>query len=298
MDLRQLRYFIKVVECGNVTRASELLHIAQPAVSQQIRNLEVELETILLSRMPYGVMPTEAGKTLYHHAVMLLQEADRTKEILKLDAEVPQGRVSVGLPSSTSKAFSLPLINAVLKHYPGIVLELLEIPTADMLDQLQNGRIDLAITADADEIPGLCKQPLFMEELCLVVWPEFELNQKPIHIMQIARMPLILPSAPNSIRIRMERAIKECGLPCNILFEVSSISLLFAAVQEKIGVSLLPRSVSHLDLVGGRVRFIQINHKDLRRELSLCWKKNIFLSNAAIKIKDIILDMSIEMPSQ
>lgn len=123
MDLRQLRYFVKVVECGNVTHASEALHVAQPAVSQQMRNLEQDLGMQLLERSVRGVAPTAAGRTLYQHALELLRQADGTRELLRRDADTPQGRVTVGMPSSTARVLAIPLARAVRDRYPGIMLE-------------------------------------------------------------------------------------------------------------------------------------------------------------------------------
>jgi LysR family nitrogen assimilation transcriptional regulator len=127
MDLRQLRYFVKVVECGNVTRASEALHIAQPAISQQMRNLEADLGMQLLERSVHGVAPTAAGQTLYRHALELLRQADGTRELLRQDAELPQGKVSVGMPSSTARVLAIPLARTIRDRYPGIALELISV---------------------------------------------------------------------------------------------------------------------------------------------------------------------------
>ena len=91
MDLRQLRYFVKVIECGNITRASEALHIAQPAISQQMRNLELDMGMPLLERSVHGVVATAAGQTLYRHAIELLRQADGTREMLRQDADFGPG---------------------------------------------------------------------------------------------------------------------------------------------------------------------------------------------------------------
>jgi len=291
MDLRQLRYFVKVVECGNVTRASEMLHIAQPAVSQQILNLEGELGMRLLERSTYGVAPTAAGKTLHRHALALLREADRTRALLLQDAEMPQGKVSVGLPSSTSRVLAIPLARTVLDRYPGIVLELIEVPTADMQRLLESGRVDLAIVADAVATQGIRKEHLLSEVLCLIAWPEFELPHEPIRVTELARMPLILPSAPNSVRTRVEGALQEHGLSCEVLFEASSITLLFAGVLARLGVTVLPWSAAHIELDEHKLKLARIDHRQFRRDLSLCWRDSALLSNATIKVKEIMLEL-------
>jgi len=291
MDLRQLRYFVKVVECGNVTHASELLHIAQPAVSQQMRNLERDLGMQLLERSVHGVAPTAAGRTLYRHATELLRQADGTRELLRQDAELPQGKVSVGMPSSTARVLAIPLARLVRDRYPGIVLELIEAPSADLGGLIGDGRVEIAVVADAVETRGVAAQRLVTEVLHLIAWPDFALPAGPVKLAQLARMPLVLPSAPNSIRSRVDWALREAGLPCEVLFEASSTALLFAAVIARLGVTILPWSAAHVELDERKLKLAQVDHPLFARDLSLCWHDTELLSNAVQKVKAIIVEL-------
>ncbi|MBR8302336.1 LysR family transcriptional regulator [Burkholderia dolosa] len=292
MDLRQLRYFVKVVECANVTRASEMLHVAQPAVSQQIRNLESEMGMLLLDRSSQGVTPTAAGLTLHRHALQLLREADRTRELLRQDAETPQGKVTVGLPSSTSRVLAMPLALAVRARYPGIVLELMEVPSAELPEAISSGRIDVAIVADAVQARGIKTEYLLSEALYLFAWQEFDLRREPIRVTDLSRMPLVLPSAPNSIRTRVELALRERGLACHVVLEASSAALLFSAVAAKIGVTVLPWSAAHAELDRNTLKLVRINNRHFKRDLSLCWRDTPLLSNAVVKVKATMMEMA------
>ncbi|CAE6907276.1 HTH-type transcriptional regulator ArgP [Paraburkholderia domus] len=293
MDLRQLRYFVKVVECGNVTRASEALHIAQPAISQQMRNLERDLGMQLLERSVQGVAPTAAGQTLYRHAIELLRQADSTRELLRQDAELPQGRVSVAMPSSTARMVAIPLARTIRDRYPGIALELLEAPSAELGSLIGSGRVELAVVVDAVETRGVAAQRLLTEALYLIAWPEFQMPREPVSISELARMPLILPSAPNTIRSRVEWALREAGLPCEILFEASSTALLFAAVMAKLGVTILPWTAAHVELDEHKLKLklAKVDHRLFSRDLSLCWHDTALLSNAVQKVKATILEL-------
>jgi LysR family nitrogen assimilation transcriptional regulator len=291
MDLRQLRYFVKVVECGNVTRASEALHIAQPAISQQMRNLERDLGMQLLERSVQGVAPTAAGQTLYRHAIELLRQADSTRELLRQDAELPQGRVSVAMPSSTARMVALPLARTIRDRYPGIALELVEAPSAELGSLIGSGRVELAVVVDAVETRGVAAQRLLTEALYLIAWPEFQMPREPVSITELARMPLILPSAPNTIRSRVEWALREAGLPCEILFEASSTALLFAAVMAKLGVTILPWTAAHVELDEHKLKLAKVDHPLFSRDLSLCWHDTALLSNAVQKVKATILEL-------
>jgi LysR family nitrogen assimilation transcriptional regulator len=291
MDLRQLRYFVKVVECGNVTRASEALHIAQPAISQQMRNLERDLGMQLLERSVQGVAPTAAGQTLYRHAIELLRQADSTRELLRQDAELPQGRVSVAMPSSTERMVAIPLARTIRDRYPGIALELVEAPSAELGSLIGSGRVELAVVVDAVETRGVAAQRLLTEALYLIAWPEFQMPREPVSIAELARMPLILPSAPNTIRSRVEWALREAGLPCEILFEASSTALLFAAVMAKLGVTILPWTAAHVELDEHKLKLAKVDHRLFSRDLSLCWHDTALLSNAVQKVKATILEL-------
>lgn len=291
MDLRQLRYFVKVVECGNVTRASEALHIAQPAVSQQMRNLERDLDMRLLERSVHGVAPTAAGQTLYRHALELLRQADSTRELLRQDAELPQGRVSVALPSSTARMVAIPLARMVRDRFPGIALELVEAPSAELANLLTSGRVDLAVIVDAVETRSIARQHLLTEALHLIAWPEFPMPDGPLSIADLARMPLLLPSAPNTIRSHVEWAMREAGLPCEIRFEASSTALLFAAVMAQLGVTILPWSAAHIELSERKLKLARVDHRLFSRDLSLCWRDTALQSNAVQKVKATMLEL-------
>lgn len=291
MDLRQLRYFVKVVECGNVTRASEALHIAQPAISQQMRNLERDLGMQLLERSVQGVAPTAAGQTLYRHAIELLRQADSTRELLRQDAELPQGRVSVAMPSSTARMMAIPFARTIRDRYPGIALELVEAPSAELGSLIGSGRVDLAVVVDAVETRGVAAQRLLTEALYLIAWPEFQMPREPVSIAELARMPLILPSAPNTIRSRVEWALREAGLPCEILFEASSTALLFSAVMARLGVTILPWTAAHVELDEHKLKLAKVDHRLFSRDLSLCWHDTALLSNAVQKVKATILEL-------
>src|SRR5690606_10662864 len=120
MKIRQLQYFIRVVEMQNITRAAESLHIAQPALSQQISLLEEELGVKLLMRRAKGVTATTEGNLLYRHAQTILRQVENTKSLLNKSNNQISGKVSIGLASSTARLISLPLLTAAKKSYPSV----------------------------------------------------------------------------------------------------------------------------------------------------------------------------------
>jgi LysR family nitrogen assimilation transcriptional regulator len=291
VDLRQLRYFVKVVEYGNVTRASEILRIAQPAISQQMRNLENDMGMQLLERSVHGVVATAAGRTLYRHALDLLRQADNTRDLLRQDAEFPQGKVSVAMPSSTARVLAIPLARLVRDRYPGIVLELIEAPTVDIPVLIGGGRVELAIVTAPSESRGIATHKLLTEALYLVASPELVIPCEPLPLAELALMPLILPCPPNTIRSRIDLALRDARLPCEIILEANSTALLLAAVIAKFGVTILPWSAAHVELAENKLKLVHVDHRLFSRDISLCWHSTGSLSNAVQKVKASILEL-------
>jgi LysR family nitrogen assimilation transcriptional regulator len=199
------------------------------------------------------------------------------------------------MPSSTARVLAIPLARTIRDRYPGIALELIEAPSADLGGLIGGGRVELAVVVDAVETRGIVAQRLFSEALYLIAWPEFPMPAEPVPLAELARMPLILPSAPNTIRSRVDWALREAGLPCEILFEASSTSLLFAAVMAKLGVTILPWSAAHIELDEHKLKLAKVDHRLFSRTLSLCWHDTALLSNAVQKVRAAMLELFAEL---
>src|SRR6478672_8478325 len=168
MDLKQLRYFARIADAGNMTRAAEALHIAQPALTQQIANLEAELGVRVFDRGRHGVRLTSAGEVLYGYATSLLKQVEDAREAVRDETQHPSGRVVVGIPGSTGKLVAVPLLRR-LASYDRIRLEIVERPSAELLALVAGGRVDLAIVVDAPAARGTTITPLLLEELYVVL---------------------------------------------------------------------------------------------------------------------------------
>ena len=154
MDLRQLRYFAQIVESGSLSKASRLLYVAQPALSQQLAKLEGEVGKALLVRSPTGVAPTEHGLALYHHARFVLRQMDQAMSIARQGSGAVQGMVSVGLPATTVGALGLPLVRRVRERYPSIMLNVVEGMSGHLAQMMRVGKLDLADPLQQRRCPG------------------------------------------------------------------------------------------------------------------------------------------------
>src|SRR5829696_5101685 len=168
MDLKQLEYFVRVAELGSFTRAAIALDVAQPALSRQVRLLEVELRQNLLTRNGRGASPTEAGQLLLQHGRGILHQVERAREELGRVRGALAGRVAVGLPPSVAKVLAVPLIRAFRQRMPDASVSISEGLSAGMHESLTNGRLDIALLYNTSPSPDLELTPLLEENLFLV----------------------------------------------------------------------------------------------------------------------------------
>src|SRR5262245_39407565 len=122
MDMRQLRYFVQIVESGSLAKASRQLFIAQPALSQQMARLEEEVGKPLLVRSSRGVSPTDNGSALYHHATFMLRQLEQAVAVARQETAALSGRVTLGLAPTTNCQLGLPLIRHMKRKLPGVML--------------------------------------------------------------------------------------------------------------------------------------------------------------------------------
>jgi LysR family transcriptional regulator, nitrogen assimilation regulatory protein len=296
MELRQLKYFAAIVEHGNMTRAAESLHIAQPALSQQLANLEAEVHGRLFERGQQGMSVTPAGEILYRHARNLLRQIDDMRAAIDQEISRPSGRVVIGIAGSTARILAAPLLMA-LKAYPDILIELVERPSAELVGLAAQGVLDLAIAVDAQRMRGISLVPLFYEQLYVVLRREPGRRRSgdtgaelaSIGIAELAAQPLLLPSPPSTIRSRIESALMEAHLPCKLVAEVSATDLLIRLVAAGVGSTVLPWSALAEDVAHQRIRACTLADAPLRRELSLCLPADVPLSPAALVVRDALL---------
>ncbi len=249
MDLKQLDYFVRVAELGSFTRAALALDIAQPALSRQIRLLELELQQTLLLRNGRGALPTEAGKLLLDHSRGLLHQAERIREDMARARGALAGRVALGLPPSVARVLTVPLMRAFRQDMPQAQLSISEALSASMQEGLLSGRLDLAVLYENANRQGLEISHLLDEALVLV-----QLRQPPaknatkragreaISLQEVAQLPLVIPSRPNAIRMHVESEMALLGCKPMVALEIDGISAILDLVQDQAGSAILPRN--------------------------------------------------------
>lgn len=169
MNFRRLKYFVKIVDIGSLTQAAEVLHIAQPALSQQVATLEGELNQQLLIRTKRGVTPTDAGKILYTHARAILRQCEQAQLAVHNVGQSLSGQVSIGFaPGTAASSITMPLLQAVRAEFPEVVIYLHENSGAVLNEKLINHQLDMAVIYEHSPVAGVSSQALLKEDLFLV----------------------------------------------------------------------------------------------------------------------------------
>ena len=241
MDLKQLEYFSRVAELGSFTRAAYILGIAQPALSRQVRLLEVELRQALLLRNGRGVTTTEAGKLLLEHCRGILHQVALAREELGSVRGALAGHVSIGLPPSLSKLIAVPLIKAFRAQLPQAQLTLTEGFSVPMVEGLRAGRMDIALLYNPTPAPDLEISVLHEEALVLISAKGTSTTSKTnIGLAAVAALPLIIPSRPNAFRILIDSEMMRIGYKPNITLEIDGLNAILDLVKEGLGHAVLP----------------------------------------------------------
>jgi LysR family nitrogen assimilation transcriptional regulator len=242
MELRQLRYFVAIAAAGSLSKASERLRIAQPALSLQLANLEAYLGTKLFERYNRGVRLTQSGTMLLQHAVTILKGVSDATEMVRRPSDDIQGQVSLGLPSTVSASFVAALLARAAHELPSVRLHLSEHTTVHLGELLRDGELDLAILMNAPDQASVSTQPLLLESYCLISRAGHDVTGDTIDWQDAASLPLVLPGSGSILRLMIEEAALQAGHQLNVRAELDSARLIKAAVSAGIGHSILPRS--------------------------------------------------------
>lgn len=293
MDLRQLKYFTRIVELESLTAAAQSLHVAQPSLSQHVANLEQELGVRLLDRGARGAKPTAAGRRLYEHAKSLLRQAADTAALVRQEAGAVAGHVKLGLPASTSRRVAVPLLQALRARHPALTLEIVEGSTAYIAGMVQAHQLDLGVVAQVDRQATIALHPLLTEELLLIGPPDGEGPgdpATPVSLATLCALPLLLPAFPNAIRVRIEQLCNAAGLPYRLVAESAAAPVMTAAAQAGLAWTILPwAAVEHEDPAS--LRCLRIEGRAFTRHLSVGVAASAAGQPACAAVREVLVGM-------
>ncbi len=248
MDMRQLRYFVQIVESGSLSKASRQLYIAQPALSQQMARLEDEVGKPLLLRSSRGVAPTDNGEALYHHAKFMLRQLDQALSVARQDSAALSGRVTLGLAPTTVCQLGLPLLQHLRARHPGVLLNVVEGLSGHLEHMTRVGQLDLAVLFSPKAAAELSCEPLLDEDLVVILPAGSTLvpaARTALTLREVAALPLILPSPGHGLRRRIALEFDRANLAFDAIAEVDSLPLLMHCVADGLGATIKPMAAIH-----------------------------------------------------
>lgn len=291
MELRQLRYFVRVVEAGSIGRAAMSIGMVTSALSQQISRLEGELSTRLLQRSASGVVPTDAGLAFFRQAQLALRHADDAVQAAQ-QARLA-GHVSVGLPSTTAAVLGAPFLKAMNERYPDIRLHLVEALSGHLTDMLNGRLLDLAIVFHAESARRWSVMPLLDEPLFLFARPDMPGVPAGVttRLEAIADLPLVLPSGRHGLRALVNNAFQQLGRTPRVVAEVDGLSLLMDVVRQGGAATIQPSSAT-ARIAPGQLQMARIDDAHLFRSNLLASLSDEELSPAALAARLVMADVS------
>ena len=289
MELRQLRYFVRICELRSMGRAAVELGVGTSALSQQISRLEGELSTRLLQRISTGVTPTAAGLAFLHQAQLTLRHADGA--VLAAQQARLSGHVSVGLAPTTASVLGVPLLQAMRQSYPDVRLHMVESLSGHPATMLQARQLDLAVLFQTNTLRRWSVAPLLEEKLFVIASPALSLRPMgaKVRLAQLADVPLILPSAGHGLRATLAAAFARIRVEPNIVAEIDGLALLMHAVRAGHGATIQPGAATARH-AGDDFRISQITDAHVGRRNLLVSLSDDELSPAALATRVVMTD--------
>jgi LysR family tcuABC transcriptional regulator len=289
MDMRQLRYFVQIVESGSLAKASRQLFIAQPALSQQVARLEEEVGRPLLVRSSRGVVPTDNGTALYHHAKFMLRQLEQAVAAARQDTAALSGRVTLGLAPTTNSQLGLPLIRHMREKLPGVIVNVVEGLSGHLEHMTRVGQLDLAILFSQKAAAELSVEPLLEEELFVILpasSPLVAADRTSLTLAEAAALPLILPSPGHGLRRRISLEFDRANVVIDTVAEIDSLPLLMHCLADGMGATIKPMAAIHALDNPQHWRTLPIADAQLSRANYLYALPAVKLSTCAAVVRD------------
>ncbi len=291
MELRQLRYYIRVVELGSMGRAAADLGVVTSALSQQIGRLEAELATQLLQRSPTGVVPTEAGVAFWRQAQLAVRHADEA--VRAAQQQRLAGQVSVGLAPSTASVLALPLVQAMRERYPEVRLHLVESLSGNLSTMLNARQLDMAVLFDVDTSHRLRVVPLLDERLYLIGAASLAgmPKGKQVRLKEVAALPLVMPSGSHGLRAVVEQAFARAKCRPTIVADVDGLAILMDMVRAGLAATIQPGAATSR-LPAEALRVVQVADAQAQRRNLLASLADEELAPAALAARAVVVEVA------
>ena len=278
MDIKQLIYFLTIAEEGNISKAAERLHMAQPPLSQQLKLLEEELGVILFERNTRRMKITDAGQLLQSRAQQIIELMEKTSKELNDLKEGSQGVLSIGTISSAGETLVPIVVQDFHKAYPGVDFRIKESSTFEILELVKRGVVEV----------GVIRTPFNLETFDYISLPEepmmaaamdslLDMNKTSMSLDELKGKPLLFH---NRYANNIEEACRKSGFEPKVKCRIDDTRTMLNWASSGMGIALIPRDMMTL-LPDSNLRFIEIKDQTLATKIIIIWKKNHYLSTPA-----------------
>lgn len=240
MDLRQLRTILAIAETGSLTKAAELLHVVQPALSRQLKQLEDELGTPLFERNRFGMVLTLPGRRFVDQVRVSLKGLNQAKADMAAAATNLMGSVAIGMLPGLAAAVAGPLVTSLQRQYPDLKVRIATGFSDFLQEGLEDGKLDICLMGDYLQSELLQTSPVFREPIYVVGLPDSGFSQcTPIDLKDVSKIPMVVPEA-RSLRNVIDRACTIIGVNLNLVAESDSTAVILDLVERGVGSTILP----------------------------------------------------------
>jgi DNA-binding transcriptional LysR family regulator len=269
MDLAALKIFLAVAHERSFSRAAAKVHRTQPAVSQAVRRLELELGEQLFDRSSKNGTLTEAGRMLENYGQRLVRLAEETESAVRELRDLRRGRVLIGANEAAVHTL-LPLVTRFRQRYPDIAIDVRRVPARQIAVEVQQGSLDFGALTFHPQAPGLLEVPVGSDELVLLVPPSHALaRRRHVTMEDVAREPVVAHNDPSPARERVLRLFEAKHIRLRMVISLPSLDGIKRAVELKLGVALLPRRCAITEIASGRLVAVPVSGLSRKRQVML-----------------------------
>ncbi|WP_330509359.1 LysR substrate-binding domain-containing protein [Pseudomonas putida] len=299
MDVTQLKTLIHVAELGSLSKASDRLHVAQPALSRQIRQLEKELGVYLFERHGRGMEITAAGLEVLERATRIMNELESIRTSVAGGRAAFRGMVAIGTTPTIAEIVTVPLVKRISDTHPDLSIRFSSAFSGYLLDWLQRGELELAISYDPQPLNTLRIEPVMMENLVLVGPPDSGLNlDTAVPFAQLARESMVLPSPRHGLRKIMDQCALERGFKITTSVEADSFGAMIDLVRNGFGYTALPLASIYSRLSDGTLCAAPLVDPTPMRKLVLVLPADRQVSPATRYVGQTFVDIASELVAE
>lgn len=282
MELHELEAFEAVCRYRSFTQAADSLFLTQPAVTRQIASLESKLRTRLFERLGRTVQLTAGGEALHRYATEILRLAGEAERAVSDVAIGAAGRLAVGA-SSTTAAYVLPqILRRFREDWPGVELSIHTGASAQIVDMVVSGAVDVGVVTGFRERAGLIEISLAEYATGVVVYPEHSLAKRkglPVHAEELAGSPLILMEEGTNLRTYVDRLLSAAGVQEQVTMELDNVEAIKKMIEARLGISLLPLVTVEAEVEAGRLAALPLaDVPNAHRRITAIYRQDKYLS--------------------